>query len=363
MAIDGLIILDANGRPIIQSGYTSFAPAYPLLHVDALNNELSKASPSGCVDPVIYVSAGGGDMPDGSACCHIQLGEMRMLVSISGDGRWPLVQLDRREEINLSFHEILQDYFGTVSTVTLKDNFDIVYQLIEEALDSSGHPLTTSPSILRDIVLPPSLLSKLLASLSATTPSSGRSVGPTSSSIAGSAFSSPIPWRKAGLRYAHNEILFDIAEEMRSIIGRNGATLVSNVFGRIESNSRLSGMPDLLMSFTNVNVMIDCAFHPCVRLQRWKRDKTLSFIPPDGKFVLAEYQYASPQSGVVSNLPLPLSLKSNIAVNDSGGNFVVTFTSRMMKAMENVKIEWYLGEDASNSQYTAVGNTEHAFVR
>ena len=28
-----------------------------------------------------------------------------------------------------AFHEILQDYFGTVSAATLKDNFDIVYQV------------------------------------------------------------------------------------------------------------------------------------------------------------------------------------------------------------------------------------------
>lgn len=48
-------------------------------------------------------------------------------------------------------------------------------QLIEETLDSSGHPLTTSTSLLRDIVLPPSLFSKLLASLSASAPSAGRS--------------------------------------------------------------------------------------------------------------------------------------------------------------------------------------------
>ena len=80
-------------RPIIQSGYTSFPPAYPLLHVDALNTELAKASPLGNVDPVVYVASGGGDMPDGSACCHIQVGEMRMLVSVSGDGECSLVPL------------------------------------------------------------------------------------------------------------------------------------------------------------------------------------------------------------------------------------------------------------------------------
>ncbi|KIM67756.1 hypothetical protein SCLCIDRAFT_1209880 [Scleroderma citrinum Foug A] len=349
MTIDGLIILDAAGRPIIQSGYTSFPPAYPLLHVDALNTELVKASPLGNVDPVVYVASGGGDMPDGSACCHIQVGEMRMLVSVSGDAD-PLIAFAFLQ----AFHEILQDYFGTVSAATLKDNFDIVYQLIEETLDSSGHPLTTSTSLLRDIVLPPSLFSKLLASLSASAPSAGRS-GAASINSATGAFTSPISWRKPGLRYAHNEILFDVTEEMRGIVARNGTTLASNVFGKVEGTSRLSGMPDLVLTFTNPNVISDCAFHPCVRLQRWKRDKTLSFIPPDGKFVLAEYQYLSPQSTVVSNLPVPVTLKPNIAVGESGGSFTVTFTSRMMKVMENVKIEWYLGEDASSAQCTLSG--------
>jgi|ERR1700676_4947247 hypothetical protein len=39
-------------------------------------------------------------------------------------------------------------------------------KLLEETLDSGGHPLTTSPNALRDIVLPPSLISKLLSNLS-----------------------------------------------------------------------------------------------------------------------------------------------------------------------------------------------------
>ncbi|KAI6004174.1 clathrin adaptor mu subunit [Pisolithus albus] len=341
MAIDGLIILDANGRPIIQSGYTSFPPAYPLLHIDALNSELAKAPSSGIIDPVVYVSSGGGgDMPDCSACCHIQVREIRMLASISGDMD-PLVAFAFLQ----AFHDILQDYFGTVSTVTLKGNFDTVYQLIEEILDSSGHPLTTSSSILRDIVLPPSLLSTLLASLPASSSSAGRSA----------AFASPIPWRKIGVRHKSNEILFDVTEEMRAIVGRNGATLASNVIGTIECNSRLSGMPDLLVSLSNPNVMAECAFHPCVRLQRWKRERILSFIPPDGKFVLEEYQYAPPQKAVVNNLPVPISLKPNVTVSELGGNFMVTFTSRMTKSMENVKIEWYLGEDATGAQCTLSG--------
>ncbi|KAG6375102.1 Mu homology domain-containing protein [Boletus reticuloceps] len=350
MAIDGLIILDASGRPVIQSGYTSFPPAYPLLLIDTLNNELSKASRTDSVDPVIYVPPGIGDFSGGSACCHVEMGELRLIASVSGDAD-PLIAFAFLQ----AFSEILHDYFGTVSTATLKDNFDVVYQLLEETLDSSGYPLTTSPNALRDIVLPPSLLSKLLASLPAPASSGPNRPGASSASNAPSgAFTSPIPWRKLGVRHNHNEILFDVAEQLRAIVGRNGTTLTSNVYGKIEANAKLTGMPDLLLSFSNPNVLTECAFHPCVRqvLQRWMREKTLSFVPPDGKFVLMEYQYALPHAALAGNVPVPLALKPNITVGEFGGNFTVTFSSKTNKIMENVRIELYLGESATGAQCT-----------
>ncbi|KAH7930265.1 clathrin adaptor, mu subunit [Leucogyrophana mollusca] len=351
MAIDGLIILDGSGRPIIQSGYTAYPPAYPLLHIDTLNNALAQVSRESDVDPVLYVGPGIGESLAGSACCHIEVGGgLRMIASISGDED-PLVAFAFLQ----AFLEILQDYFGAVSTATLRDNFDVVYQLLEETLDSSGHPLTTSPNALRDIVLPPSLLSKLLASVSPSAPtsSSGRNTGGSfGGNGTGAAFASPIPWRKAGVRHNHNEILFDVVEEMRGIVGRNGVTLVSNVWGKIESNAKLSGTPDLLLTFTNPNVLTDCAFHPCVRLQRWTRDKALSFVPPDGRFVLAEYQHTSP-SAVVSHLPVPLALKTNIDIGEFGGTVHLTLSSRLStKELDNVEVELYLGDDASGAQCT-----------
>jgi AP-3 complex subunit mu len=115
-------------------------------------------------------------------------------------------------------------------------------QLLEEILDSGGHPLTTSPNALRDIVLPPSLISKLLANLSTPGPYifiislcimrlpwlvrrysqtswllGAGGVGPA---IGAGAFASPIPWRKAGLRYNNNDIYFDVVEELRAIVNK-----------------------------------------------------------------------------------------------------------------------------------------------
>jgi AP-3 complex subunit mu len=90
--------------------------------------------------------------------------------------------------------------------------------LLEETLDAIGHPLTTSPNALRDIVLPPSLLSKILSVAGATGLASTSQPNP---------FASAIPWRRTGVRYTNNEIYFDIVEDLRAIVNK----FVYSIFG------------------------------------------------------------------------------------------------------------------------------------
>jgi AP-3 complex subunit mu len=70
-------------------------------------------------------------------------------------------------------------------------------------------------------------------------------------------------------------------------------------------------------------------------LQRWSRDKIFSFVPPDGKFTLAEYRYSpntripatsssssAPSLGttiVKDNVPIPFSLKTNFDLQEYSG--------------------------------------------
>lgn len=68
-------------------------------------------------------------------------------------------------------------------------------------------------------------------------------------------------------------------------------------------------------------------------LQRWKRDKSLSFVPPDGRFTLMDYRFAPSGSATSTTagtgatitaargdiVPLPLMLKATIEVNEFGG--------------------------------------------
>ena len=77
--------------------------------------------------------------------------------------------------------------------------------------------MTTAPNALRDIVLPPSLFTKLLSAAGIP----DLAPGVTGPAGASTAFSSPIPWRKAGLRYNANEIYFDIVEILKAVVNKS----------------------------------------------------------------------------------------------------------------------------------------------
>lgn len=81
----------------------------------------------------------------------------------------------------------------------------------------NGYPLTTEPNTLRDIIIPPSFADRIL-SVAGVADLSNTSAKP---------FSSPIPWRKAGLKYNNNEIYFDVVEELDAIVNRHAKVLIA----------------------------------------------------------------------------------------------------------------------------------------
>jgi AP-3 complex subunit mu len=194
-----------------------------------------------------------------------------LLVTSLGETQ-PLLAI---EFLHLVF-DILEEYFGTVEETTIKENFATVYQLLEEMMDY-GYPLTTEPNALKAMIKPSSVISRIAA---AATGSSNVSDVLPDGTI------SNMPWRKTGVKYAQNEIYVDIIEEIDAIVDKNGQIISSEVSGVIACNSRLSGVPDLLLNFSNPGLIDDCSFHPCVRYSRFERDKVVSFVPPDGQFEL-----------------------------------------------------------------------------
>ena len=197
--------------------------------------------------------------------------------------------------------DIFVEYFGSADQGAIKDNFSMVYQLLEEMLDN-GNPLTTEPNALKAMIEPPSVMGRLQAV--ATGKSNVSDVLPDGTI-------SSMPWRKAGVKYAQNDIYLDIIEEVDAIVDRSGQVVSSEVTGAIMANSKLSGIPDLCLSFVDPEVIDDCSFHPCVRYNRFERDHVVSFVPPDGAFELMRYRV-----NTKANVSAPIYVTPSVVMSD-----------------------------------------------
>merc|ERR1712241_162460 len=180
---------------------------------------------------------------------------------------------------------------------TIKDNYVVVYELLDEMLDN-GFPLATESNILKELIKPPNMLRTVVNTVTGKTNVSATL--PTGQL-------SNVPWRRSGVKYTNNEAYFDVIEEVDAIIDKSGATVSAEIHGYIDCAVKLTGMPDLSMSFVNPRLFDDVSFHPCVRYKKWESERLLSFVPPDGNFRLMSYHVGS-----ASVVAIPVYLRHSL---------------------------------------------------
>lgn len=149
-----------------------------------------------------------------------------------------------------------------------------------------------------------------------------------------------LPWRRANVRHTSNEIYVDLVESLSVILAPSGRPLSAFANGTIACTSKLSGVPDILLSLSCPGgkssierVMELPVFHPCVRLTRWKETPgVLSFVPPDGKFMLAGYEVdllplahsGKPiNTSAAASLHMPVSIEVRTGLGPTGADFEV----------------------------------------
>lgn len=146
-----------------------------------------------------------------------------------------------------------------------------------------------------------------------------------------------IPWRRANVRHTSNELYVDIVETLSVTLAPSGRPLSAFANGSIAFTSKISGVPDLLLTLSasggklGMEKAIELpVFHPCVRLARWKeRPGELSFVPPDGRFMLAGYEVnlmpSNPdlKSWSNTNLQLPISIEVSKSLGPTGADFEI----------------------------------------
>ena len=214
------------------------------------------------------------------------------------------------------------DYFNDELTEsTLRDHFATAYQLLDEMVDG-GYTSTTELNLLKDLIIPPSLANKVLQAV--TSEAAVKDTLPSSAV-------SKIPWRKGGVQYVQNEIYFDLNESVDAILTASGSVVMAAVYGEVQCNCRLSGMPDLTLSFTRPSLLDDASLHRCVRINRYQRERVISFVPPDGPFRLLSYKVTQP-------LTLPLYIKPQVSYRAGSGRIHIMVGSKLHsdKAVINV---------------------------
>ena len=145
-----------------------------------------------------------------------------------------------------------------------------------------------------------------------------------------------IPWRRANVRHTSNELYVDIVETLSVTLAPSGRPLAAFANGSIAFTSKISGVPDLLLILSvpggkhAVSRVLELpVFHPCVRLARWKeKPGELSFVPPDGKFMLVGYEVnllPSPfsKANTAQSLNLPLTVEVTTSLGPTGSDFEV----------------------------------------
>ncbi|KAJ9643107.1 clathrin associated protein complex medium subunit [Coniosporium tulheliwenetii] len=214
-----------------------------------------------------------------------------------------------------------RSYFGKFDEEAVKNNFVLVYELLDEILDF-GYPQNTETDTLKMYITTEGVKSERAME--------------DSSKITMQA-TGALSWRRADIKYRKNEAFVDVIEDVNLLMSSSGTVLRADVAGQIVMRAYLSGTPEckfglndrLTLGEDNVlseqrgnqkgtkatkaaagSVSLeDCQFHQCVKLGKFEADRIISFVPPDGEFELMRYR-------ATENVNLPF--KVHAIVNEIG---------------------------------------------
>ncbi|KAG5994132.1 hypothetical protein E4U43_003311 [Claviceps pusilla] len=247
--------------------------------------------------------------------------------------------------------DVFEDFIGApLLAVKIENNYDVVAQLLTEMCDA-GTISTTEPNALRENVEMEGWMGKLLGSINLPGKSPLSSNFSSATTPALSVSNTPaLPWRRANVRHTSNELYADVIETLSVTLAPSGRPLAAFANGSIAFTAKVSGVPDVTMTLSSPSgshnlgsIMELPVFHPCVRLNRWQeKPGELSFIPPDGRFILAGYEvdllpFTSGKSGSLSanNLKLPVSLEIKTGLGPAGAEFEVRLQVNKILGSQN----------------------------
>jgi AP-1 complex subunit mu len=124
-------------------------------------------------------------------------------------------------------------YFKELEEESIRDNFVMIYELLDEFIDF-GFPQTTDTKILKEYILGESnqLNTEKAKSLLST--------------VTGA-----VSWRPDNIIYPINEVFLDVVESVNILVNSSGVVIKSEVVGSVKMRVYLSGMPELRLGLND----------------------------------------------------------------------------------------------------------------
>lgn len=108
-------------------------------------------------------------------------------------------------EFLLKMCDVMQSYFGKISEENVKNNFVLIYELLDEILDF-GYPQNTDTGILKTFITQQGVKSATKEEQAQIT-----------SQVTGQ-----IGWRREGIKYRRNELFLDVLEYVNLLMSTQG---------------------------------------------------------------------------------------------------------------------------------------------
>lgn len=228
--------------------------------------------------------------------------------------------------------DVFKGYFTRVTEESLRDNFVVVYELLDEMADF-GLPQFTEEKILKDFIAQSEIYK-----LPFLQDPDKLDVKPLPASVTG--VNGANIYRQPGISHRKNEVFVDVCETINLLADKNGEPLHTEICGCIRMSVKLSGEPEVTMGLNDrmhfeatgksstgkLVDMDDVKFHGCVRLNRFALNREICFIPPEGDFDLMTYRIQAPVRPLIhittnvvrhgtSRVEIQLQLKSTYKKN------------------------------------------------
>lgn len=221
--ISALYILDHKGRVLITRAYRADVP----YNIHEKFNQKLIENDEMSIKPVFVDN-------DGTSFFYTRVNNLMFLAVSKRNSNASLVFT-----FLFRFISVLTTYFKELEEESIRDNFVVIYELLDEMMDN-GYPQTTEFKILSEFIKNEKyeLNKKEKKSVFDETKLP-------------SAISNAQSWRPEGLSYKKNEVFLDVIERVNMLISPNSTVIKSEVLGALKMKCYLSNMPELKLGLND----------------------------------------------------------------------------------------------------------------